>query len=166
MATWATVMVRANTSMPMDICYCSQNVPFGWLQIFIHICPIMFNWPVQIYDLLPKSVVKVKGRTEFSEWLSLWKELFDVHAVAFGDTAGQRVFVNICSFFSIFWHAWKIPYIASENKYNISFLKHQVLTLIPLYELVARLPQKSAEVRNTTQDVRSTDLDPVVTDII
>ena len=126
----------------------------------------MFNWPVQIYDLLPKSVVKVKGRTEFSEWLSLWKELFDVHAVAFGDTAGQRVFVNICSFFSIFWHAWKIPYIASENKYNISFLKHQVLTLIPLYEHVARLPEKSAEVRNTTQDVRSTDLDPVVTDII
>ena len=48
-----------------------------------------------------------------------------------------------------------IPYIPSE-KCKVSFLKHQVLTQIPLHELVARLPLRSADVRNTAQNIRST----------
>ena len=154
-------MVRANTSMPMEICSCPRNVSFGSVSD-LHTFAIMFNWPIKI-KYPPNLWSRWRAGLERfpNDSLRWWKEvsLRGICAVAFEDTGGQRVcrqYLLLFLYLLMGLTCLTTFHIFHQKKYKVSFLKHQVLTQIPLHELVARLPLRSADVRNTAQNIRST----------
>ena len=140
MTTWATAMVRANTSMPMEMC--------SWISFrFAHICNNV--WPIKI-KYPPNLWSRWRAGLERSPNDSLsWRKevsLRGICAVAFEDTGGQYLLLFLYLLMGL--TCLTTFHIFHQKKYKVSFLKHQVLTQIPLHELVARLPLRSADVRN------------------